>query len=127
MLSGFLKGDARRLLCARAAGRMPRRHDSRSPALCRQLYVVHTNHRQEPSMIPTATDRLHALLDRIAEAARRSGRPAEGISLVAVTKTVPFERVRPYLAAGVKQIGENRVQEAVEQYKAENGKQIERP
>lgn len=50
--------------------------------------------------------------ERIAAAAAKSGRRPEDICLVAVTKTVPPERIKEALAAGVQHIGENRVQEA---------------
>jgi pyridoxal phosphate enzyme (YggS family) len=48
---------------------------------------------------------------RIAAAARRSGRPAEAIRLVAVTKRVPVAWVRPLVACGVGDLGENYPQE----------------
>lgn len=48
---------------------------------------------------------------RISEACRRAGRPREGVTLVAVTKTLPPEVVNAALAAGIADIGENRVQE----------------
>jgi hypothetical protein len=49
---------------------------------------------------------------RIAEAARRAGRRAEDITLVAVSKTHPAPAVLAALAAGQRAFGENRVQEA---------------
>jgi len=49
---------------------------------------------------------------RIACAAERSGRSPAGITLVAVTKTFPVENVREALTAGIKDIGESRIQEA---------------
>ncbi len=52
-----------------------------------------------------------AVLDRIAQAARRSGRDPAAVTLVAVSKTVPVERVRAAVAAGLTILGENRVQE----------------
>jgi pyridoxal phosphate enzyme (YggS family) len=48
---------------------------------------------------------------RIAEAARRSGRPVEVVRLVAVTKRVPAEWVRPLVACGIGALGENYPQE----------------
>lgn len=48
--------------------------------------------------------------------ARRSGRDPQQIALVAVTKSVSFERVIPLLQAGVSFLGENRVQEAHSKY-----------
>ena len=53
---------------------------------------------------------------RIAEAARRSGRPAEAVGLVAVSKTKPVAAVLAALAAGQAVFGENRVQEAAEKF-----------
>jgi pyridoxal phosphate enzyme (YggS family) len=47
----------------------------------------------------------------IAQAAQRSGRRPEDITLVAVTKMVPLERIIEALVAGVTDLGENRVQE----------------
>jgi pyridoxal phosphate enzyme (YggS family) len=48
----------------------------------------------------------------IAAACRRAGRSPEQVLLVAVSKTVPVERVRLAIEAGVPALGENRVQEA---------------
>lgn len=50
--------------------------------------------------------------DRIARAAARSGRRPESIRLVAVTKTVPIERILEGREAGLGVFGENYVQEA---------------
>ena len=55
-----------------------------------------------------------AVLERIAEAAARAGRDPSGVTLVAVSKTVPASRVRAAVAAGLTVLGENRVQEAEE-------------
>lgn len=52
------------------------------------------------------------LLDQVADAARRVGRDPAGVEIVAVTKTVPPERIRAAVAAGFGTLGENRVQEA---------------
>jgi pyridoxal phosphate enzyme (YggS family) len=49
--------------------------------------------------------------DRIASAARGAGRNPEEISLMAVTKTHPPERIGEAHAAGLRLFGENRVQE----------------
>lgn len=48
---------------------------------------------------------------RIVEAARRSGRPAEAVRLVAVTKRVPAGWVQPLVACGIGDLGENYPQE----------------
>ena len=53
------------------------------------------------------------VLERIAEAARGVGRGPEDVRLVAVSKTVPAERLRAAVAAGLNVLGENRVQEAL--------------
>ena len=58
--------------------------------------------------------RIHQVRERMAEAAERSGRSAEAVTLVAVTKTMPAERVRLAYEAGLRVFGENRVQEARE-------------
>ena len=50
--------------------------------------------------------------DRIAEACHRSGRDRDEVRLVAVSKTVPPERIREAYDAGLRDFGENRVQEA---------------
>ncbi len=52
------------------------------------------------------------VLERIAAAAVRSGREPASVTLVAVCKTVPVDRVRAAVAAGLVVLGENRVQEA---------------
>jgi PLP dependent protein len=53
-----------------------------------------------------------ALLERIEAACARAGRDAAGVTLVAVTKTVPADAVRVAMQAGFATFGENRVQEA---------------
>ena len=60
----------------------------------------------------TVADNLNAVKERIAKAAARVGRAPEEITLVAVTKTVPVERIREAIDAGQRVFGENRVQEA---------------
>ena len=56
--------------------------------------------------------RLAQVRELMAEAARKSGRPAEQIELVAVSKTHPAEKVQEAIAAGQLLFGESRVQEA---------------
>ena len=56
--------------------------------------------------------------EQIAESALASGRQAEDISLMAVTKTVPPEAVNCAVALGVHLLGENRAQELGEKYDA---------
>lgn len=50
--------------------------------------------------------------ERMAAACRRSGRRPEDVRLVAISKTVPPERIRQAYEAGLRDFGENRVQEA---------------
>jgi pyridoxal phosphate enzyme (YggS family) len=66
----------------------------------------------------TVADNLNAVRERIAKAAARVGRDPESITLVAVTKTVPVERIRAAIAAGQRVFGENRVQEAQDKIQA---------
>jgi PLP dependent protein len=55
---------------------------------------------------------LERVRERIAGAAERSGRRAEDVLLVGVSKTVDVERIRQAVASGIPALGENRVQEA---------------
>jgi pyridoxal phosphate enzyme (YggS family) len=50
--------------------------------------------------------------DRIARACARTGRSRGEVTLVAVSKTFPVEFVDDAIAAGISEVGENRVQEA---------------
>lgn len=56
--------------------------------------------------------RLSLIRSRIEAAARRCHRSADEITLIAVTKTHPVETLRLALDVGLRNIGENRVQEA---------------
>ena len=51
------------------------------------------------------------VLGVIADACARSGRSPDEVTLVAVSKTVPAERIRAAVATGFRVLGENRVQE----------------
>jgi PLP dependent protein len=55
---------------------------------------------------------LERVRERIARAAERSGRRADDVLLIGVSKAVGVARIRLALAAGVRALGENRVQEA---------------
>ena len=50
--------------------------------------------------------------ERLALAAERAGRRPDDVLLIGVSKTVDVERIRLAVAAGVRVLGENRVQEA---------------
>jgi pyridoxal phosphate enzyme (YggS family) len=64
---------------------------------------------------PADVDRLRqaraSVLDRIAHAAVGAGRDPADVTLVAVSKTVPADRLVAAVAAGLTILGENRVQE----------------
>jgi PLP dependent protein len=57
-------------------------------------------------------ERVAAVRERIARAAERAHRSSSDVRLVAISKTQPVEAVREAFAAGVRDFGENRVQEA---------------
>ena len=56
-------------------------------------------------------DNLASVEERIGSACGRAGRKRSEVTLVAVSKTFPPERIDEAIAAGVTHIGENRVQE----------------
>ncbi|RRR74514.1 MAG: YggS family pyridoxal phosphate-dependent enzyme [Candidatus Viridilinea halotolerans] len=64
-------------------------------------------------MIPKITANLCALREQMAAAALQAGRDPADVTLVAVTKTHPPEVVAAAVAAGMRDLGENRVQEAL--------------
>ena len=59
-------------------------------------------------------DRLDSVRARIISAAERSERDPFDVRLIAVTKGTPAAHINDAIAAGVEDIGENRVQEAVD-------------
>jgi PLP dependent protein len=67
---------------------------------------------------PTIADRLAGIRERIAAAARSAGRDPSSIRLIAVSKTFPIQAIREAYAAGQREFGENRVQEALEKIAA---------
>src|SRR5260370_39427932 len=56
-------------------------------------------------------ENLLRIQERIAQAANRAGRGAEKITLIGVSKTQPASAIREAYEAGVRHVGENRVQE----------------
>lgn len=62
---------------------------------------------------PALTD----VLNRIARAAKARGAGPDQVTLVAVSKQQPWDRVAPVLEAGQAVFGENRVQEAMERWR----------
>jgi pyridoxal phosphate enzyme, YggS family len=61
-------------------------------------------------------DNFKIIKENIMSAAEKSGRKAEDITLLAATKTVPVEVINHAIAAGLRVIGENRVQEFLSKY-----------
>jgi PLP dependent protein len=59
------------------------------------------------------SDRLARVREQIARAAERAGRNAEDVTLIAVSKTFEPATIQEAVDAGVRDLGENRVQEAV--------------
>ncbi len=60
----------------------------------------------------TVTSNLAEVREAVARAAEDSERDVATIALIAVSKTIPAEGIRPALAAGQRRFGENYVQEA---------------
>jgi pyridoxal phosphate enzyme (YggS family) len=70
-----------------------------------------TAERLDPAVVEAFRHARDEVLGRIDDAAVRAGRDAALVTLVAVSKTVPADRVRAAVAAGFRVLGENRVQE----------------
>jgi hypothetical protein len=62
--------------------------------------------------------RLENVKDRISKAAHACGRDPETVCLVAVSKTIPANRVKEAIEAGITVLGENYVQEARAKFNA---------
>jgi len=69
-------------------------------------------------LVAAIRSRYRSVLDRITAAALRSGRRADSVRLVVVSKAQPVEVVRAALAAGIRTFGENYVEEALEKMSA---------
>jgi len=67
----------------------------------------------DSSLESSIANNLAAVRARIAQAAAASRRPADDIRLVAVSKTFGLDAIRAAIAAGHRDFGENRVQEAL--------------
>ncbi|MCO6450675.1 MAG: YggS family pyridoxal phosphate-dependent enzyme [Caldilineales bacterium] len=72
--------------------------------------------------LPPIAENLERVRERIADAAMRASRDPDGITLVAVSKTHPWDYVSAAIAAGQRDFGENRPEEALE--KIESGIRI---
>ena len=69
-------------------------------------------------IMSTIAANLQAVKRRIAAAAHAAGRTAEGVTLLAVSKTFAAEQVRDCAAAGQRAFGENNQQEALDKIEA---------
>ena len=63
-----------------------------------------------------ASQRLKAVREAIAKAAKLAGRDRGDVTLIAVSKTHPPEAIEPLIAVGQRDFGENRIQEALEKW-----------
>lgn len=78
-----------------------------------------TARRSDYPTTQTLTDLVHALdvvRERVADAAQRSGRRADEVRLLPVSKTVSEQRIRSAVEAGCTEFGENKVQEAARKH-----------
>lgn len=66
----------------------------------------------------TAEERYHAMTDRLAKAAKTAGRSPSDVTLIAISKTYGVDAILPFMEAGHRHFGENRVQEAQEKWPA---------
>ena len=64
------------------------------------------------------SERLTSVLEQIHQAVQACGRREGTVRLVAATKTVPVERIREAVSAGLEIAGENRLQEALPKIEA---------
>ena len=76
---------------------------------CQFQILKGESYRKDPILSEIKTN-IIKVRERIAQAAKRSGRAPESIELVAVSKTVPTEKIIEAIDAGITDIGENRVQ-----------------
>jgi pyridoxal phosphate enzyme (YggS family) len=63
-------------------------------------------------------DNVRKIKQKIREVCLKTGRNPEDVTIVAVTKTVPVERIIEVVKAGIYDIGENKVQELLEKRKS---------
>jgi len=66
--------------------------------------------------VETIKNNLEIINEKIKKAALKANKNPQEIKLVAVTKTATIEQIKEAISAGVKIIGENKVQEAKEKY-----------
>jgi pyridoxal phosphate enzyme (YggS family) len=66
----------------------------------------------DPATAAAIAENLREVLEHIAKTARAAGRDPDDVTLIAVSKSQPPERIEAALLAGYRIFGENRVQEA---------------
>lgn len=69
----------------------------------------------------TIEENIQKIKSRIRNACIRAGRGVDGVTLVAVTKTIGADKVMEAVACGLNILGENKVQEILEKYDLING------
>jgi pyridoxal phosphate enzyme (YggS family) len=67
---------------------------------------------EPPETEPSAAARLATVRANISHAASLASRAPDSVALIAISKTIAADDIRPLLEAGQRQFGENRVQEA---------------
>lgn len=65
-----------------------------------------------PPTASSVNERLERLCERVARACQRTGRPTGSVTIVGVAKTHPVETIATAWKAGLRDFGENRVQDA---------------
>lgn len=73
---------------------------------------------EQHSASAIARARINEVRDEITRTAKIAGRAPEAVTLIAVSKTYPAEAIKPFIAAGQREFGENRVQEAQSKWPA---------
>ena len=66
---------------------------------------------QPTQMYPEVAENLREIRQKVADAEKRFGREEGSVRIMAVTKTVPPEKINAAVAEGITLLGENRVQE----------------
>lgn len=75
-------------------------------------------------IMPDIETRLKRIKDQIAKAAVACGRDPQTVKLLAVSKTVPVDRILSAIRAGATQLGENYVQEARDKIETLRGENV---
>lgn len=61
-------------------------------------------------------ENIDGILKRVHDTCKKTGRNPDDITIVAVSKTVDYQRAKEAVEAGINNLGENRVQELVKKY-----------